>query len=116
MLARAAAVVAIVLVGCVGSRSRPDDSGLYVGHSTNGEVVVAATHYDAMAGLATTADELGIKSTDKDQRMICQREMPTGTHVPRWICRYQQDILRERQLTRDWLDQPRLSFAKGLQQ
>ena len=41
-------------------------SGLYVGHSTSGDVVLAASHYDAMAGLATTAGELGLKDTGKD--------------------------------------------------
>jgi len=119
MLARTAAVVAIVLAGCAGPQKAVEvdsldrmDSGLFVGHSTNGDIVIAATHYSAMAGLATTAQELGIPgSKDKDGAMLCSREMPTGTHVPRWICRYEDDIRRERELTRDWLDTPRLSFA-----
>ena len=119
MLVRTAAVVAIVLSGCAGPKVTAEkdsldklDSGLFVGHSTNGDIVVASTHYGAMAGLATTAEELGIPgSKDKDGQMLCSREMPTGTHVPRWICRYQDDVRRERELTRDWLDVPRLSFA-----
>jgi hypothetical protein len=122
MLAKAAAVVSIVLAGCAGPQRNGQveilnrsESGLFVGHSTNGDVVIAATHYGAMSGLATTADELGLKANEKDNdsKMLCQREMPTGTHVPRWVCRYQGDVARERQLTRDWLDQPRLSFTKG---
>ena len=65
-------------------------------------------------GLATTAEELGMPARKgSNGQMLCQREMLTGTHVPRWICRYQDDIRRERELTRDWLDQPRLSFARG---
>src|SRR5215475_735989 len=121
MLARTAAVVAIVLAGCAGPQKTVEvdslnrmDSGLFVGHSTNGDVVIAATHYGAMAGMATTAQELGLPgSKDKDGQMLCSREIVTGTHVPRWICRYQEDVRRERELTRDWLDQPRLSFARG---
>jgi len=119
MLARTPALFAVVLAGCAGpQRSQVDslnqsETGLYVGHSTQGDVVVASTHYDAMSGLATTAQELGLSANDdsKEGQMVCQREMPTGTHVPRWICRYKEDIRRERELTRDWLDQPRLSFS-----
>jgi len=121
MLARTAAVVAIVLAGCAGAQITAEkesldrlDSGLFVGHSTNGDVVIASTHYGAMSGLATTAQELGLPGNkDKDGQMLCAREMLTGTHVPRWTCRYQDDITRERELTRDWLDQPRMSFARG---
>jgi hypothetical protein len=120
MLARAAALVAVVVAGCAGPQKTAQidsltmsNSGLYLGHSTQGDIVIAATHYDAMSGLATTADELGLAVNDdaKDKNMMCARETPTGTHVPRWICRYQADIARERVLTRDWLDQPRLSFS-----
>ena len=40
---------------------RADGSpGLFVGHTNYGEVVVAATHYDAMSGLATTDTDLGL--------------------------------------------------------
>jgi hypothetical protein len=77
---------------------------LYVGHSDWGDIVVAATHYDAMGGLAVNANDVG--RTGKE-RMICDREMLTGTHVPTWICRYQKDVDDERSATRDWLDKPR---------
>jgi hypothetical protein len=115
MLARTAAVVAVVLAGCAGPQESVNRSEFFVGHSSDGDVVIAATHYGAMSGMATTAEELGLKGDDKskDRKMLCQRETPTGTHVPRWVCRYQADIARERELTRDWLDQPRLSFSKG---
>lgn len=80
------------------------DHPLYVGHSIDGQIVVAATHYDAMHGLAVTADEVGERTKEG---MICAREMPTGTHVPAWFCRYSKDMDMERAATRDWLDKPR---------
>lgn len=77
---------------------------LYVGTSADGELVVAATHYDAMSGLAVTADEVGQKIKEG---MTCRREMLTGTHVPAWFCRYNKDVAAEREATQDWLDKPR---------
>jgi hypothetical protein len=122
MFARTAALFVIVVAGCAGpQRSSQIDSmkksntGLYIGHSTNGDVVVAANHYDAITGLATTSEDLGLTAPKGDDgQMLCQREMLTGTHVPRWICRYAQDVQEARRLTRDWLDQPRLSFSRGI--
>ncbi len=90
-------------VAALQERGDPDHP-LYVGHSDKGEIVVAATHYDAMGGLAVTASDVGQKGKD---RMICDREMLTGTHVPTWVCRYQKDIDAERSATHDWLDKPR---------
>ena len=77
---------------------------LYVGTSENGDLVVAATHYDAMSGLAVTADEVGEKTKEG---MTCRREMLTGTHVPAWYCRYNKDVAQEAAATQDWLDKPR---------
>ncbi len=121
MVGRTAALFVFIVAGCAGSRTSEMNSltksggGLYVGHSTEGDVVVAANHYDAMAGLATTEADLGLTPRkDTDGQMLCAREMPTGSHVPRWICRYQDDVNAERQATRNWLDQPRLSFSNGL--
>ena len=83
---------------------------LYVGHSDTGEVVVAANHYDAMQGVAVTAAELGGNS---DEQLFCVREMLTGTHVPKWICRPQSEIDSERLQTQDWLDAPRVNLGRG---
>ena len=83
---------------------------LYVGHSDNGDVVVAATHYDAMQGVAVTAEELGGKG---GEQMFCAREMLTGTHVPKWICRPQSELDAERLRTQDWLDAPRVNLGRG---
>jgi len=119
MLARIAALSVVLVAGCAGSqRNAQMDSlsrssnGLFVGHSTHGDVVLAASHYDAMTGLATTEADLGLKARQSGEgMMLCQREMPTGTHVPRWTCRYEDEIRDQRQAARDWLDRPKLSFA-----
>jgi hypothetical protein len=119
MFPRTAALFVLIVAGCAGPQRRPQvngmtrlDTGLYMGHSTNGEVVLAATHYDAMVGLATTDREIGLPERQgSDGQMLCSQETPTGTHVPRWICRYEEDARYARQQARDWLDRPELSFA-----
>ncbi len=84
--------------------------GLFVGHSETGEVVVAATHYDAMNGVAVLDTDLGLEARkDGVGAMMCRRELPTGTHVPHWLCRYVEDAAHERQLTLNILQQPSLS-------
>lgn len=83
---------------------------LYVGHSDIGEVVVAASHYDAMQGLAVTAADIGQPGAEQ---LYCKREMLTGTHVPKWVCRDEKDMAQERMLTQDYLDTPRLSLGRG---
>ena len=82
---------------------------LYVGHTDKGELVIAATHYDAMAGLAVMADEVDQKIAEG---MICRREMLTGTHVPSWTCRFKQDVDAEQRATQDWLDKPRNCLSR----
>ena len=102
-----------VLIGCYSNnavvKSKLIDHGdpvhpLFVGHSDTGEVVVASTHYDAMGGLAVASSDIGLKGKED---MVCSREMLTGTHVAKWICRYKKDLDDERQATQDWLDTPR---------
>ena len=73
---------------------------VYVGRGEDGEIVIAARHYDAMNGLAVAAADLGAKPGDL---LMCTREMLTGTHVPKWICRYPSEAERERQATQDWI-------------
>jgi hypothetical protein len=87
---------------------------LFVGHSQSGQIVVAASHYDAMAGLATTDTELGLgpRSGNRSGRMLCAREIPTGSHVPRWFCRYQDDIEQSRLETQNALVAPVLSPSR----
>ena len=106
-----------VLSACAAHRSsgstlvlREKSPGLFVGHSEDGEVVIASTHYDAMNGLAVIDSDLGIDSRrGGDGAMVCKREMPTGTHVPHWMCRYVDDLAHERQLVLNTLQQPALS-------
>jgi hypothetical protein len=126
MLARATAFCVVLVAGCAStSRSVQQQQlsdidlmdsartpGLFMGHSMQGDLVVAATHYDAMVGLATTADELGLPMRKGSSgAMLCQREMLTGTHLPQWTCRYKEDIDQARRIARDWLDQPNLTLA-----
>lgn len=93
---------------------REKSPGLFVGHSQDGQVVIAASHYDAMNGLAVEDTDLGLPSRkDTSGAMICRREMPTGTHVPHWMCRYTDDLAHERQLTLNLLQAPALSPSFG---
>ena len=102
-----------VLIGCYSNnavvKSKLIDHGdpvhpLFVGHSDRGEVVVASTHYDAMGGLAVSSADIGQPGKAD---MICDREMLTGTHVAKWICRSKKEMEEERHATQDWMDKPR---------
>jgi hypothetical protein len=80
--------------------------GLFVGHTDSGEVVVAANHYNAMNGLAILDTDLGIPAQFSQGMMLCSREVHVGTHVPRWLCRYQKDIEYDRTMTALGLNSP----------
>lgn len=78
---------------------------LFVGHSDSGDMVVSATHADAMRGLAVPASQLGIhNAADPDGAVLCRREVPTGTHLGFWSCRYVSELERDRIGTRILLD------------
>ena len=54
-----------------------------------------------------------------DGLLLCNREMPTGSHLPKWICRYQEDIDRVRIATQAKLSElqimpTRRSSAAGI--
>jgi hypothetical protein len=112
--------VLLVLVGCANNqrvvrydtlKEHGDPSHpLYVGHSDTGDVVVAASHFDAMSGLAVAAVDVGGKG---QEQLLCARQMMTGTHVAKWICRYQAEIDVERMQTQDYLDMPRNAVGRG---
>jgi len=70
------------------------DRGLFVGHTSNGVVVVAAKHYDAMNGLAVLSEEIEGTNTEDGGQLLCRREMITGSHYPTWLCRYKEDDAR----------------------
>ena len=110
--------IVLVLLGCASGtreaklaslKEKGDPAHpLFVGHSDQGDIVVAASHWDAMQGMAVAASDLGEKSDDK---LLCARQLLTGTHVPKWICRYQSEVDDMRRQTQNWLVEPR--FAPG---
>ena len=111
----AASVLLIGLSGCLASERQrmlaekgDPEHPLYVGRGDSGEIVVAASHYDAMNGLAVAAADIGAKEGDL---LICAREMLTGTHVPKWVCRFPREQEMERAATQNWLDTPRNCIA-----
>jgi hypothetical protein len=113
MMTKMVAFALLALLGCASHRAartaglqeHGDPSHpLYVGHSDTGDVVVAASHFDAMSGVAVAAAAIGEKGDDK---MICARQMLTGTHIPTWICRYRDETDVNRDLTQDMLKVPR---------
>jgi hypothetical protein len=119
MVFRNVALWIVLLAGCAGAQQKgvaTDDMalskgspGLYIGHSQWGTLVVAASHYDAMNGLATSSSELGLPERKKASNdMLCRREVVTGSHIPHWICRYQEEVRKDREVLQDWLNQPRL--------
>ncbi len=88
--------------------------GLFVGHSESGHLVMAASHYNAMNGMAIEDVDLGLpKRKNGSGKMLCDREVLTGTHLPKWVCRYRDEIDQERQMTQQELMVPRLSFSRG---
>jgi hypothetical protein len=84
--------------------------GVYVGHDEWGKVVIAASHYDAMNGVAVADTDLGLEHNRTGSGgMLCRREVPTGSHVPHWFCRYTEDMEHERQYTLNLLQAPMFS-------
>lgn len=91
--------------GAAGEKRDPAAQPLFVGHGTDGELVMASTHYDSMNGLAVASQELNVKSgRDEGGDFVCRRETITGTHMPQWICRYKKDVEEDRLRTQRMLD------------
>ena len=117
---RTVALLAALLAACAGAQRNAidlhelkDSPHVYLGHSQEGTVVLATSHFAAMNGVAVSSSELGVPgSNGQHNDMLCTREMPTGTHVPHWVCRYNKDIAEGRLALRDWFDQPRLLMSK----
>ena len=94
MMPRTGLLALVLVTGCAATSAptvlRQKATGVYMGHSDSGDLIIAASHYAAMNGLAVTDADLGLaprQGTD-DGRMLCQREVLTGSHVPHWTCRY----------------------------
>ena len=77
--------------------------GLVVGRSDSGQLLLAATHYDAMNGQALAEDDSGVACSQG--ALLCKRETLTGTHFPSWICRCEQESAMDAQRTRDMVRQ-----------
>jgi len=99
--------IALPFFACIHAAPTPQltrkggDHGLFVGHTSTGVVVVAATHYNAMNGLAVMAGDIEGTDVDDGSSMLCRREQVTGSHYPQWICRYKEDEARISQANRD---------------
>ena len=108
MVRTAVAGLLVLLAGCAGNRYVSSSAqsggieltekghGIFVGHTDAGEVVIAASHYNAMNGLAILDTDLGIPAKESQGLMLCSREVTTGSHLPRWMCRYQKDTDQNR--------------------
>jgi hypothetical protein len=112
-MAKILALGVVVLLGCATNReARLDkvrekgdpDHPLFVGHSDTGDVVMAASHYDAMSGVAVAAADVSQKNGEK---LVCSRETLTGTHIPTWVCRYPKENDLDRVQTQNWLIESR---------
>jgi hypothetical protein len=80
-------------------------AGVFVGHGTDGELVMASTHYESMNGLAVGSQQLGVTAgRDEGGDFVCKRETVTGTHMPQWICRYKKEVEEDRLATQRMLD------------
>lgn len=115
-MVRSAAVLGlfVLLSGCAASTtaSAPQRAillsekghGLFVGHTDNGEVIVAASHYDAVRGVAVSDTDLGVPKAQSEGQLLCAREIPTGSHVPHWMCRYMGQINADRNMAQTMLE------------
>lgn len=68
---RSVFVLALLLASCATERAASSDS-----------LRIPATHYQSMAGVMLQQD---------DSPTSCKREMLTGSHIPRWYCRFGDD-------------------------
>ena len=116
MYSRITPLILFGLIACAANQRRhaqmnergDKDHPVYVGVGTNGEIVVAASHSDAMNGLAVAAEEVGAKAGDL---LLCSREMATGSHVPSWVCRYPTQAEQEREATQRFLMESKNCFV-----
>lgn len=113
---RTSVICSLLLLGCATPaqrkledlRAQDPAHPVYVGHSEDGTVVMATTHADAMHGLAVSATDLGAeKDTNGDDKLICVKEMLTGSHYPTWTCRYPSAMEKQRNAVRNFFDKPK---------
>jgi hypothetical protein len=64
-----------------------------------------------MNGLAVAETDLGLPSGgEADDQLFCLREVPTGSHVPHWVCRYKAALDAEREFTRNKMEEARVNW------
>ena len=68
---RSIPLLALFLASCAAGRNKSPDA-----------MRISATHYHSMTGVALQQD---------DSPTTCKREMITGSHIPRWYCRFGDD-------------------------
>lgn len=85
---------------------------LYVGRGSDGELVMASTHHDAMNGLSVANSDIGATGR-QDSDLICKREMLTGSHLPQWTCRYKADVERDRMRAQTYMQMPKACLDKA---
>jgi len=66
-----ALLLALLLASCASAQRRSSDA-----------LRISASHYQSMAGVALK---------EGDEPMNCKREPITGSHIPRWYCRFGDD-------------------------
>lgn len=103
----------LLLLGACAAPTVKDEkqtkSGIFVGHSDSGKVLLAATHYDAMNGQAVAVDDLGVSCGEG--AMECKRETTVGTHFPDWVCRCKSENEQDRSRTQDLIQEMTRSNA-----
>ena len=45
--------------------------------------------------------------------LVCENELPTGSHIPRRVCRRTDDMRREREAAQEFLRRPRNNARQG---
>jgi hypothetical protein len=79
---RTVALLGLLLASCAAPRVRAPDA-----------LPIPATHYQSMTG---------VTFQDGEESASCKRDLITGSHIPRWFCRFGDDPAQY-QLSREML-------------
>jgi hypothetical protein len=81
---------------------RETTPGVFVGKTATGELRVTKRRYDEETGVATLVSDG--KDGAGPTKIFCEREQVTGSHLPRWVCRHEEESAATRAETRRYLD------------